>query len=465
MNRMKKADLFFNVARVPVDFTMLVAAGVATYFLRTQILDVFRPVAFTFNLPLIVYLPIVVGVAGLFMALFAISGLYSMRVRTTLTTEFLRIAVASSAAIMLLIVYIFLRQELFNSRFLVLGGWFIAIIFVFVGRILIRQAQRYFVSKFGFGVHRLMVIGDDRASQEVVKGIRLDPYSGYNIVKQLSNPELSEVIAAVGNPGVDEIILANPNYPADKVTQLVDFCHENHIIFKFIPNIYQTLTTHFDVDVIKNMPVIELKRTSLDGWGKVFKRIFDVLASSAGIVMLSPLMLAVAFAIKWETEGPVLVRLKRVSKNREFYLYKFRGMVKNAEELLPYLLEFNERKGTPLFKMKNDPRLTRVGKFIRRFRIDELPQFFNVINGDMSLVGPRPHQPDEIAKYEKHHKKVLAIEAGATGLAQISGSSDLPFEEEVALDTFYIENWSLLLDVKIIFRTIFKAFTSDTSAV
>jgi lipopolysaccharide/colanic/teichoic acid biosynthesis glycosyltransferase len=115
--------------------------------------------------------------------------------------------------------------------------------------------------------------------------------------------------------------------------------------------------------------------------------------------------------------------------------------------------------------MKNDPRLTRVGQFIRRFRIDELPQFFNVINGDMSLVGPRPHQPDEIAKYEKHHKKVLAIEAGATGLAQISGSSDLPFEEEVALDTFYIENWSLLLDVKIIFRTIFKAFTSDTSAV
>lgn len=462
---MKKADLFFNVARVPVDFTMLVAAGIATYFLRTQILDVFRPVAFTFNLPLIVYLPIVIGVAGFFIVLFAVSGLYSMRVRTSLTTEFIRIAVASSAAIMLLIVYIFLRQELFNSRFLVLGGWFLAVLFVFVGRILIRQAQRYVVSKYGFGVHRLMIIGDDEASKEVARGIELDPYSGYRIVKQLSNPELSEVISAVGNPGIDEIILANPNYPASKVTQLVDFAHEHHIVFKFIPNIYQTLTTHFDIDVIKNMPVIELKRTSLDGWGKVFKRVFDVAAALGGLVLFSPLMIAIAFAIKWETQGPVFVTLKRVSKNKDFPLYKFRSMIENAEELKPYLISLNERRDGPLFKMKHDPRLTKVGRFIRRYRIDELPQFFNILNGDISLVGPRPHQPDEIAQYEKHHKKVLAIKAGATGLAQISGSSDLPFEDEVALDTFYIENWSLLLDLRIMIRTIFRVFTSDTSAV
>lgn len=462
---MKKADLFFNVARVPLDFTMLVGAGIATYFLRTRILDAFRPVLFEFNLPLIVYIPLVIGVSLLFMGIYAISGLYSMRVRSTLTGEFLKIAVATSAGIMIIIMYIFLRQELFNSRFLVLGGWFLSIIFVFLGRVIIRQAQRYLVSKFGFGVHRLLVIGDDEASREVVTGIQLDPYSGYQIVKQLSNPELSEVIAAVGNPGVDEIILANPNYPAGKVTQLVDFAHENHIIFKFIPNIYQTLTTNFDIDVIKNMPVIELKRTPLDGWGKVFKRVFDIITASIGLVVFSPAMALIALAIKWETEGPVFVHLKRVSTNKEFFIYKFRGMVKNAEELLPYLMEFNERKGSPLFKMKNDPRITKVGRFIRRFRLDELPQFFNILRGDMSLVGPRPHQPDEIARYEKHHKKVLAIKAGATGLAQVSGSSDLPFEDEVALDTFYIENWSLVLDIKIMIRTVFRVFTSDTSAV
>ena len=138
-------------------------------------------------------------------------------------------------------------------------------------------------------------------------------------------------------------------------------------------------------------------------------------------------------------------------------------MVKNAEELKPSLVELNERKDGPLFKMRNDPRITRVGRIIRKYRIDEIPQFWNILIGDMSLVGPRPHQPDEISKYAKHHKKVLAIKAGATGLAQVSGSSDLPFDKEVALDVFYIENWSLLLDIKIIFKTLFKVLTDRTA--
>jgi lipopolysaccharide/colanic/teichoic acid biosynthesis glycosyltransferase len=139
-------------------------------------------------------------------------------------------------------------------------------------------------------------------------------------------------------------------------------------------------------------------------------------------------------------------------------------MVENAEELKPALAAYNERADGPLFKMRDDPRITRVGRVIRRTRLDELPQFVNILVGDISIVGPRPHQPDEIARYEKHHRKVLAIKAGATGLAQVSGSSDLPFEEEVALDSFYIENWSLLLDMRIMIRTAAKMLW-DRSAV
>ena len=175
-------------------------------------------------------------------------------------------------------------------------------------------------------------------------------------------------------------------------------------------------------------------------------------------------MLLVAIAVKWETAGPVLVRLKRVSRGRVFALLKFRSMVENAEELKPLLADQNERSDGPLFKIRDDPRITKVGKFIRRTRLDELPQLFNVIKGDISLVGPRPHQPDEIAHYQKHHRRVLDITAGATGLAQVSGSSSLPFEEEVALDTFYIENWTLAGDIRIILRTVAKMFT-DHSAV
>jgi len=460
---MKKADLFFNVARLPVDFAMLLLAGIVTYILRTRILDVFKPVLFEFNLPLLNYLYLVVLAALLTIIFYAASGLYSMKSRMSKAEEFTKILVTSLASLMSVIIFIFLRQELFNSRFLVLGGWFFGIIFVFLGRVLIRSFQRHAVTKHNFGIHRVLVIGDDAVSQQVVQDIEQDK-TGYRLVKHLSNPELAEVQEAVGNPGVDEVILADPNYPEEKITQLVEFCHEHHLVFKFVPNMHHMLTRHFEFDVMHNTPLIELKRTGLDGWGRVFKRLIDVFSASAALIILSPVFAIVSHLIKRDSDGPVIVRLKRMSRNKEFELLKFRSMVANAEELKPTLAPLNERNDGPLFKIKNDPRITRVGRWLRKYRIDELPQFWNVMKGDISLVGPRPHQPDEIALYEKHHKKLLAIKAGASGLAQVSGSSDLPFEEEVALDTFYIENWSLWLDAKIVIRTLFKLF-SDSSAV
>ncbi|MBI2057433.1 MAG: sugar transferase [Candidatus Yanofskybacteria bacterium] len=461
---MKKSELFFNTLLLPVDFLMIVFAGIATYFLRTEIFSSFRPVLFEFNLPLEKYFLLVFFVAVLFIGIFAVSGLYKLRTTTGRIEEFFRVAIASSAGVMVLIIYIFLRQELFNSRFLVLGGWFLSVVFVSLGRFLIRYLQKRLVARHDFGVHRVLVIGDDKISSKLTQEISQNRAIGYRIVKHLENPEVAEVKLAIGNPGIDEVILANPNYPEEKILEIVDFCNENHLTFKFVPNIYQTLTTNFSIDVLAGVPMIELRRTNLDGWGRVIKRFVDIVFSSLALVVFSPFFLITAFAIKWETEGPVFVRLRRVSQSKEFNLLKFRSMIKNAEDLKPFLAGLNERKDGPLFKIKNDPRVTKVGRFIRHYRLDELPQFLNIIRGDMSLIGPRPHQPDEISKYQKHQKKVLSIKAGATGLAQISGSSDLPFEEEVALDSFYIENWSLFQDLKIILKTISKMFT-DRSAV
>ena len=461
---MKKADLFFNVLRLPMDFLMLLLAGATTYIFRTQILGTFRPVFFEFNLPLDEYLYLVVFVSVLFIISYTISGLYSMKVRMSITEEFSKILVSSSAAIMTIIVYIFLRQELFNSRFLVLGGWFFAVLFVSLGRVLVRYFQVFFVSKYDFGIHKIMIVGNDRSAVNIINDINQNPSSGYRIVKHLLNPEIEEIRSFVINPGIDEVILANHDYSANDIVELIDFCNENHIIFKFVPNLSQTMTANYEVDVINGMPLIELKRTALDGWGKVIKRVLDLFAGILGLLIFSPLIGLIAFAVKWETEGPVFAHLKRVSKNKKFDLLKFRGMIKNAEELKPYLVALNERQDGPLFKIKNDPRITRVGSFIRRYRLDEIPQFWNILKGDMSLVGPRPHQPDEIEKYKKHHKRVLAIKAGATGLAQVSGSSDLLFDQEVALDTFYIENWSLVLDFKIIFKTLIKIFIDRTAS-
>ena len=464
---MKKADLFFNVIRVPVDFAMLFLTGLATYLFRTKILSAFRPVQFEFNLPLFYYLWLVSIVGLVFIGLYAISGLYSMKVRIGKAEEFFKILIASSAGVMLVIMYIFVRQELFNSRFLILGAWLLAILFVCIGRLLVRYFQHVAVGRYHFGVQRVLLIGEDALADSLKTDIARMPASGYRIVDHwhcTHVERLSEMKYVI-----DEVLLVSPNYSGNHVNELIEFCHEHHIVFKFVPNLYESLTRHMDVDQFSHVPVIELKRTPLDGWGKVFKRTIDIVGASFGLVVFSPLFLAVAVAIKLDTPGPVFARLKRVSRNKQFILYKFRGMIAydpdgGAESLKASLRELNERKDGPLFKIKNDPRVTRVGRVIRKYRIDELAQLINIFKGDMSLVGPRPHQPDEIAQYEKHHKKVLAIKAGATGLAQVSGSSDLPFDDEVKMDSYYIEHWSMGMDLKIIFKTMFKMLHDRSAA-
>jgi exopolysaccharide biosynthesis polyprenyl glycosylphosphotransferase len=456
---MKKSQVIFNALLVPVDFGMLLAAGLITYLFRTEILSSFRPVLFELNLPLDRYFILVLFTSLFFLGAYAISGLYSMNVTRKITEEFFKIIVASSAGIMGVIIFIFLRQELFDSRFLVIGAWLFAIIFVMIGRLLMRFAQRHWM----LGIEKVLIIGIDGISGRIKKDIEANPAWGLVVVGELSEPRISGVKTFIGNPGVDQVVLADPNYSSDEVSELVAFCNENHITFKYVPNVHQILTKNFAFDMFTDIPLIELRRTSLYGWGRIMKRIVDIAAAVLALVILSPVFLIVAFAIKWETDGPVFVKLKRISKNRIIDLYKFRSMVRNAERLKHLLLQYNERRDGPLFKLKGDPRVTRVGKFIRRTRMDELPQFWNILKGDISLVGPRPHQPDEIKQYLGHHKNVLAIKAGATGLGQISGSSDLPFEKEVALDTFYIENWSLLLDLKVIVKTALKFFFDKTA--
>jgi len=459
---MKRSDLIFTVAHLPLDFLMLLSAGFSTYLLRTQILDTFRPVLFEFNLPLERFMLLVFGVSIMFIGALAISGLYSVK-RRGMLDEFLRILVASSAGIMVIILFIFLRQELFNSRFLVVGGWILSIIFLTFGRILMRLARRHFVVKYDVGSQKVLIIGKDGISERIVEKINKDPALGYRIVKRLDNPEIEEIRLAVGSPGIHEVILADINYPQDKVVQMVDFCHENHLVFRFVPNLYQTLTTNYSFDTSTGLPLLELRRTSLDGWGRVAKRLMDTFGAIVGFVIFSPLFLIISLAIKLETKGPIFVKLKRVTQKREFFMYKFRSMVDGADKMKESLIHLNERVDGPLFKIKNDPRITRVGRFIRKYRIDELAQFLNVLKGEMSLIGPRPHEPGEIAKYEKHHKKVLGLKAGMTGMAQASGSSDLNFEDEVKMDTYYVENWSLFFDIKILIKTLLRLLV-DRSA-
>jgi exopolysaccharide biosynthesis polyprenyl glycosylphosphotransferase len=234
----------------------------------------------------------------------------------------------------------------------------------------------------------------------------------------------------------------------------------------------QVQRTNIEMNSISGIPLLSLKPTSLDGWGRVVKRIFDIFGAAIGLIILSPVFLITAIAIKLDSKGTIIFkylddgsRVKRVGEHGKlFNFYKFRSMHPNTHNLrYTELAKLNQREGTPMVKIKNDPRVTRVGKFIRNTSIDELPQLWNVLKGDISLVGPRPHLPEEVAKYDKHHKFVLSIKPGITGLAQISGRSDLDFEREIQLDTYYIENWSIWMDIKIILKTFAVVFAGKAA--
>ncbi len=461
---MKKSELVFSAILVPLDFIMLLGAGLASYFLRTSSWVIqYRPVLFSLNLSFNKYLILLLGVSILFLAIFTLVGLYRIRNIRSLLEDFLKIVVGISAGIMVLVFYIFLSREWFNSRFLILAGWFLAISLVFLGRLLVYRFQKYLRRKYHFGVPKVLIIGKDGISRKIMQSIENNPDLGYQLAAHLIEPDLKEIEAKKNDLGIDEIILADPNWPRQRIIELINFCEDNYLIFKFVPNLFQTLTANTSVETLGDVPVVELKRTALEGWGRINKRIIDFIGSLFGLILLSPFFVLIALIIKINSAGPVFVRLDRISQGKKFRVYKFRSMVKNAEELKKELLPYNERKDGPLFKMKNDPRITKVGHFLRKYRIDEFPQLINVLKGEMSLVGPRPHQPDEIEKYQQHHRKVLAIKAGMTGFAQASGSSDLPFEEEIKLDTYYVENWSLLLDLKIFLKTWLILF-KDRSA-
>ncbi|NQV00562.1 MAG: sugar transferase [Parcubacteria group bacterium] len=451
---MKKSELFFTAILVPLDFLMLLCAGLGAYFLRINPwVSEYRPVLFSLNLPFGRYFSLIIIISVFLLIVFALVGLYRIKSIRPLLNDFFKIIIGISAGIIILVFYTFLQREWFDSRFLILAGWAIAIVSVCFGRFLINQWQKYLMKKHHFGANRVLVIGQDGISEKIIKNIKKQPNLGYQLAGSLAGVDINKIKIKFKKQGLDEIILADLNWPKGKVLELVDFCEENHLIFKFVPNLFQTLTANTSFETLGTIPLIEIKRTALDGWGKIIKRFIDFIVAFFGLILLSPFFMLIAFIIKGGSPGPVLVKLKRISRNKEFDLYKFRSMVEDAEAMKKSLRKHNEREDGPLFKIKNDPRVTKVGRILRKYRIDELPQLINVLSGEMSLIGPRPHQPDEIAQYQKHHKKVLAIKAGMTGFAQASGSSDLPFEEEIKLDTYYVENWSLLMDLKIFFKT------------
>ena len=464
---MKRSELFFSFILVPLDFIMIILAGISAYYLRyAEFVQKLRPIIF--DLQFGGYLKALIIIAILWLIIFAFASLYNIKGTKRFSGEVYKVILACSTGLMLIVILIFIRRELFDSRFIVLAGWVLAILYISVARGIIRFVQQS-LYKSGVGLNRVVLVGNSKTTDNLIREFSVNKRSGYEVVKRLrdfSVETAQEFKDFLKIKKIDEIIQSDPSLGKDDTLRLFDFADEHNLVFKYAADLLGTKVLKTEVVEIAGIPIVEVKKTPLEGWGRIIKRTVDIIFSLIFIIIFSPIMLLFALLVKVNSAGPVIYKNVRTGKSgQSFKLFKFRSMylqyctgdgygnTENAHEVEKKLIEGQNTKEGPVYKISNDPRVTKIGKFIRRWSIDELPQFFNVLVGDISIVGPRPHQPREVAKYEHHHKKLLTIKPGITGMSQISGRSDLSFEEETKLDTFYIENWSLLLDFVILFRT------------
>ena len=461
---MKRSELLFSAIQIPVDFIMIVLAAISAFAIRNfpQIITL-KPKLYEFSFH--DYMQIVFFVAPIFILVYAIEGLYEIKVTRKYFQEALKVFAASALVLVIIIIAIFLQRTWFSSRFIILAGWFLIVIYVSIARLIIHEIQKNLLVTRGLGAHRVLLIGENEQIDEIRKIIKKIPSMGYKIIDQIGSFSVRAIKEIKDQKGIDEIILCDPIITDAEQEKIIDYCAINNISYKYIPTSLQT--SKISMGMLDGVPIIEVEHTPLDGWGRIIKRVFDIIGSAVLIIISSPIMLLVAIIIKIQDNGSIVYKNERMGDNdRKFFVYKFRYMKwkycitkenPDLEQALAYeknlIKEKSQREG-PVYKIKNDPRKTAFGSFIEKYSIDELPQFFNVIVGDMSLVGPRPHQEREVEKYKEYHRRLLTIKPGITGLAQISGRSDLDFEDEYKLDVYYIENWSIWLDIHICLKTL-----------
>lgn len=452
-NLMRRSDFIYTAILPPVDYAMIMAAGILAYELRktefVQRLDIVSDVFY--QLPTQTYLAVIAVVALVWILFFSITGLYNERETRVFINQITKVFTACTAGMSAVVLFLFFRREfLFSSRFIILAAWIMSIVFVLSMRALVRIIRRILL-RFHISAVPIVVVGGDTNTNHFIEQIAARTRWGYRVVARAFT--LEQLEEKVKQHKAGEVILADLRYSREKINDFLNFCQTHHVNFRYAADIFSANIRNMEVDTIAEFPFIELKRTPLEGWGRIAKRMLDVVGSLIAIGISFIPGIVIALLIKLTSPGNVFVALPRLGEGGvPFKIYKFRSMVLNAHMLKSELLKRNERRGV-LFKMKDDPRITRVGKFLRRWSLDELPNFYNVLIGTMSLVGPRPHEPEEVKAYTEYQRKLLNIKPGITGLAQISGRSNLSFEEEARLDIFYVENWSLKMDFAIMLKT------------
>lgn len=387
--------------------------------------------------------------------------------------EYTRVVSATTVGLFAVLIVSFMAKAPTISRAWLFITWFSGCALVIGSRLLIRRII-YRQRRSGTFTSRALLVGANQEGRTIATQIMKSPDSGVEIIGFVDDflsdgEEVMQGIKVIGKTtslpslvksyGAESVIFASSAFTHQQLVKMLQMLRGYSLDIKLSSGLFEILLSRVMIKEIGGIPFVGVKSISLSTGDLILKTIFDFTVALASLVILSPLLLLIALLIKITSPGPVFYIQKRVGKGGKiFNFYKFRTMCQGADRMLPELKSLNEADGA-IFKMKKDPRVTFLGRILRRYSLDELPQLINVVKEDMSLVGPRPPIPEEVAEYQEWQLKRLDVIPGITGLWQVSGRSDLSFEEMVKLDLFYIENWSLTFDIKILFQTVMVVVT------
>ncbi len=457
----------FTVLLVIGDILAVLGAFAAAYIFRVTLSDApFISISATEYAKIFVYLsPVWIGV-------FTMLGLYNRDVYEWRLREFGRLVVGSFVGIMAMVTYAFaVNRAIFPARIMAVYAFGIACLLLILERTILRTI-RLLARHYGFGIVNTMIIGDSRFSLPLLETLRVPRRSGYRVVAVVSDQKmpgwykgknftnLDTALAKIGELNVHSVILAKLYADESVNEKIMVKAYENHASFRYVPAQDALYTDAMETELFQGTPLVVLHQTPLFGSGRIIKRLFDIVAGTFLLIIFSPLILLMIVLLYLFDHGDPIYRPKRLTRfNNEVAIYKLRTMKHAYNNMSPE--EGFTKMGKPELAKKfrengdlleNDPRVSLLGKFMRATSIDELPQFLNVIKGDISLVGPRPLSAFELDNYPYKHL-MLSVKTGVTGLAVISGRKEIPFEERRKIDLYYVQNWSFWLDLKILFRT------------
>lgn len=414
--------------------------------------------------------------------------LYRLRGEFSFVEDGVRVFKATAIGSLLIVALTFLYRGGFQFRAFSYARSVFVVDFIFAlvaygtVRVLARSAQT-FARRRDVNLIPTLVVGRGPEAALCISEMRERPSLGYRVIGVVENgplgrdvPDIFEGVPVVSDlkglpeaileSGANEVIITDPTVSGDSLFDVMIRCGRRPgVEFRIAPSLFNCLPRKTEIDQIGALPMIRLFREPLSNAARIAKRVFDIFIALVALTLLSPLWLIVALLIKLDSKGPVFYKQERVGMDgRLFLFYKFRTMRSGVDDAThrEYLKQYIAgddatnlgEDSKPVYKLRGDTRITRPGHMLRRLSLDELPQLFNVLRGDMSIVGPRPPIPYEVEAYKLWHRKRLDMKPGLTGLWQVSGRNRLPFEEMVRLDLFYIENWSMLLDLKILLRTL-----------